>query len=82
MNYIKIFFEKLSGRAKLLLLVYFLMALGLITFLASPFIWIWAGWSIAWRVGTTGLCTTVSFFILWWILYNTYSATEKLIRNK
>ena len=81
MNYAKIFFKRLSGRAKLLLLVYFLMALGLITFLTSPFIWIWAGWSIAWRVGATGLCATVGFFVCWWVLYNTYSETEKLIKN-
>lgn len=77
MNTLKIFFKNLSGKARLLLFIYFIMALGVITFLASPFLLIWCSWSIAWRVGLTGLLTSVTVFVAWWLLYNTFFATKK-----
>lgn len=65
----------LSGKSRFLVILFFLMSLGLITFLISPFLLIWVGWGIAWRVGATGLCTTVVLFIGWWFLYNSFYAT-------
>lgn len=65
----------LSGKSRFLVILFFLMALGLITFLISPFLLIWVGWGIAWRVGATGLCATVVLFIGWWFLYNSFYAT-------
>ena len=82
MNELKILRRHLSGKSKLLLLIFFLMTLGFITFLVSPFILIWSGWDLAWRVGATGLCSTVVLFIGWWFLYNSFYTTLDAIRNE
>lgn len=82
MNELKILRRHLSGKSKLLLLIFFLMALGFITFLVSPFILIWSGWDLAWRIGATGLCSTVVLFIGWWFLYNSFYTTLDAIRNE
>lgn len=82
MNELKILCRHLSGKSKLLLFVFFMMALGFITFLISPFILIWSDWALAWRVGATGLCATVVLFIGWWFLYNSFYTTLDAIRNE
>jgi len=82
MNELKILRRHLSGKSKLLLLIFFLMALGFITFLVSPFILIWSGWDLAWRIGATGLCSTIVLFIGWWFLYNSFYTTLDAIRNE
>lgn len=82
MNELKILRRHLSGKSKLLLVIFFLMALGLITFLVSPFILIWSSWDLAWKVGATGLCATVVLFIGWWFLYNSFYTTIDAIRNE
>ena len=82
MNTLQIFLRHLTGKSKLLLAVFFLMALGLITFLVSPFLLIWCGWGIAWRIGATGLCSTVVLFIAWWFLYNSFWTTIDSIRHE
>ena len=82
MDILKIFRRRLSGKSKLLLVIFFLMALGLITFLVSPFILIWSGWDLAWRVGATGLCSTIVLFIGWWFLYNSFFTTIDAINNE
>lgn len=82
MNELKILRRHLSGKSKLLLAIFFLMALGLITFLISPFILIWSNWDLAWRVGVTGLCATIVLFIGWWFLYNSFYTTLDAIRNE
>ena len=82
MNKLKILRRHLSGKSKLLLLIFFLMALGFITFLVSPFILIWSGWDLAWKVGATGLCATIVLFIGWWFLYNSFYTTLDAIRNE
>lgn len=82
MNKLKFLFQRLSAKAKLLLILFFLMGLGFITFLVSPFILIWVGWDLAWRIGATGLCTTIVLFIGWWFLYNSFYTTLDAIRNE
>lgn len=82
MNKLKFLFQRLSARAKFLLILFFLMGLGFITFLVSPFILIWFGWDLAWRIGATGLCTTIVLFIGWWFLYNSFYTTLDAIRNE
>lgn len=82
MNKLKILRRHLSGKSKLLLTIFFLMALGFITFLISPFILIWSSWDLAWRVGATGLCATIVLFIGWWFLYNSFYTTLDAIRNE
>ena len=82
MNELKILRRHLSGKSKLLLVIFFLMALGLITFLISPFLLIWSSWDLAWRVGATGLCATIVLFIGWWFLYNSFYTTLDAIRNE
>ena len=82
MNELKILRRHLSGKSKLLLVIFFLMALGFIIFLISPFLLIWSSWDLAWRVGATGLCATVVLFIGWWFLYNSFYTTLDAIRNE
>ena len=82
MNELKILRRHLSGKSKLLLVIFFLMALGFITYLISPFILIWSSWDLAWRVGATGLCATIVLFIGWWFLYNSFYTTLDAIRNE
>lgn len=82
MNELKILSRHLSGKSKLLLTIFFLMALGFITFLISPFILIWSSWDLAWRIGATGLCATVVLFIGWWFLYNSFYTTLDAIHNE
>ena len=82
MNELKILRRHLSGKSKLLLVIFFLMALGFITFLISPFILIWSSWDLAWRVGATGLCATIVLFIGWWFLYNSFYTTLDAIRDE
>ena len=82
MNELKILSRHLSGKSKLLLIIFFLMALGFITFLISPFILIWSSWDLAWRVGATGLCATIVLFIGWWFLYNSFYTTLDAIRDE
>ena len=82
MKELKTLRRNLSGKSKLLLLLFFLMAVGLLTFLASPFLLIWVSWSLAWRVGATGLVSTIILFVAWWFLYNTYYTTIDAIRHE
>lgn len=82
MKELKTLRRNLSGKSKLLLLLFFLMAVGLLTFLASPFLLIWVSWSLAWRVGATGLVSTIILFAAWWFLYNTYYTTIDAIRHE
>ena len=82
MNELKILSRHLSGKSKLLLIIFFLMALGFITFLISPFILIWSSWDLAWRVGATGLCATIVLFVGWGFLYNSFYTTLDAIRNE
>jgi len=42
----------------------FIQGLFLLSFIASPFLWIWIDWTTAWKVGLTGLLGTI---ILYWI---------------
>lgn len=72
----------LTAKSKLLLVIFFLMALSFLTFLASPFLLIWASWSLAWRIGATGLTATIVLFIGWWFLYNSFYTTIDAIRNE
>ena len=82
MNRLKILSRHLSGKSKFLLAIFFLMALGFITFLISPFLLIWVSWSLACRVGATGLCATIFLFIGWCFLYNSFWTTIDAISNE
>ena len=37
----------------------------LLGFLFSPIIWIWLGWSIAWKTGLTGLIGTLLIYMIY-----------------
>lgn len=79
MNALHILRRRLSGKSKLFLAVYLLMTLGFLTFLTSPFLLIWVSWSLAWRVGATGLAVTIICLIGWWFLYNSFFQTFNAI---
>lgn len=81
MDEIKFLLRKLDLKSKLLVVLLVLVALGLITFLVSPFILIWGTWALAWRVGLTGLCSSGVLFAGWWITYNSLYATIEAIKN-
>ena len=51
----------------------------ILTFISSPFLWIWFGWSIAWRVGLTGLIGVLIFGI---IMAEITKAIQKLERTE
>lgn len=36
----------------------------IIAFVASPFIWIWSGWEMAWKTGLSGLIGVVICYVL------------------
>ena len=82
MKALKILSRHLTAKSKLLLVVFALMTLSFLTFLASPFLLIWTSWSLAWRVGTTGFIATFVLFIAWWFLYNSFYTTIDSIRNE
>ena len=82
MKALKIFNRNLSAKAKILITVLALMIIGLLTFLVSPFLLIWVSWDLAWKVGATGLTATIVFFLAWWIIYNSVSATTKAIDHE
>lgn len=82
MKALKILSRHLTAKSKLLLVVFTLMALSFLAFLASPFLLIWASWDLAWRVGVTGLTATIVLFIAWWFLYNSFYTTLDAIRNE
>lgn len=80
MGTIKTFIKTLSMKSMLIMLLFLIMVLGLVTFLASPFLLIWVGWGLAWRIGATGLVTTITTFTGWWLIYNTFYATKRAIK--
>lgn len=82
MKVLKTLNRHLTAKSKFLLAIFFLMALSFLTFLASPFILIWSSWSLAWRVGATGLLATILLFVAWWFLYNSFYTTIDAIRNE
>ena len=82
MKALKILSRHLTAKSKLLLVVLILMDLSLLTFLASPFLLIWASWDLTWRVGATGLTATVVLFIAWWFFYNSFYTTLDAIRDE
>lgn len=81
MNALQILHRRLSGRSKLLLVLFIIMSLGFIAFLTSPFLLIWVNWDLAWRIGATGLVTTLIFLVGWWFLYNSFYTTIDAIRH-
>ena len=82
MKALRILRRHLTAKSKLLLVVFILMTLSFLTFLASLFLLIWAPWSLAWRVGATGLTATVVLFVAWWFLYNSFYTTLDAIYNE
>jgi hypothetical protein len=81
MKDLKLLTKHLSFTTKLLLILFGFVALGLLVFLSSPLLLIWIPWSIAWRVGLTGLVSSIVLFIAWWIIFNMLQATLKQIKN-
>lgn len=49
-----------------------LQALLLLLFIVSPFVWMWHSWSLAWRLGLTGLLGNV-------VSYCVYSIVKKSV---
>jgi hypothetical protein len=43
----------------------FLQLLLLLLFLSSPFVWIWHSWSLAWKLGVTGLFGCIFVFLIY-----------------
>ena len=79
MNYLRSFFKNLPTKSRVLVILFFIMAVGFITFLLSPLILIWGSWALAWKVGATGLCFTILPFIGWWFIFCTYAGTVNKI---
>ncbi len=42
-----------------------IQGLFVIAVIASPFIWIWGTWELAWKVGLTGLISTVIIYFIY-----------------
>lgn len=40
--------------------------------ISSPFVWIWHSWSLAWKIGLTGIIAMI-------ITYTIYEATKRII---
>ena len=51
-----------------------LQAISLMAVFSSPFFWIWTSWSIAWKVGLSGILAMLVFYLI-------YSTLEKAIRK-
>lgn len=81
MKDLKLLTKHLSFTTKLLLILFGFVALGLLVFLSSPLLLIWTPWSIAWRVGLTGLVSSIVLFIAWWIIFNMLQATLNQINQ-
>lgn len=47
----------------------------ILALLSSPFIWIWVGWGVAWKVGLTGIIGTV-------VLYFIYSGIKRVFTEE
>ena len=58
-----------------------LMALGILAAIVSTFIWVWVGWSLAWRIGATGLLTFFLSGIGWAVVYNLMRSTVNHIKQ-
>jgi hypothetical protein len=41
--------------------IYWLLFASLVTFISSPFVWIWFGWSLFWKLALTGFSGMVIF---------------------
>jgi F0F1-type ATP synthase assembly protein I len=64
---------KLSERMFAVMMVF--MALGILSTIASTFIWVWVGWALAWRIGATGLLVFFLSGIGWAVIYNLMRST-------
>lgn len=64
---------KLSERMFAVMMV--LMAIGIVATIASTFIWVWVDWSLAWRIGVTGLLVFFMSGIGWAVIYNLMRST-------
>jgi len=42
--------------------------------LVSPFVWIWLGWSLAWKIGLSGIVGVI-------LIYFIYNRVQKTIKN-
>lgn len=58
-----------------------LMVLGVFGTIASTFIWVWIGGTLAWKIGLTGLLTFFLSGIGWAITYNLTKSTINHIKN-
>jgi len=34
-------------------------------FIGSPFVWLWLGWALAWKIGLTGIIGTLLCFLIY-----------------
>jgi Na+/melibiose symporter-like transporter len=52
-----------------------LQGVALLIFFASPFVWVWGGWSEAWRIGLTGIFGIIIFNLL-------YNTVKKVVKEE
>jgi uncharacterized BrkB/YihY/UPF0761 family membrane protein len=58
-------------KRKIILIIGKILLLGFMSFLISPVLWIWYGWSIAWKVGLTGLLIWLIFTFIYKFIKDT-----------
>lgn len=73
--------RKLKFSEVLFTCILILMFLGLLGTITSIFLWVWIGWSLAWKIGLTGLLTFFLSGLGWAITYNLTKTTINHIKN-
>ena len=48
---------------------------------ASPFIWIWYSWDLAWKVGLSGIIGTLIITFIYKMLVSIYISTQPIIKK-
>jgi ABC-type transport system involved in cytochrome bd biosynthesis fused ATPase/permease subunit len=52
--------------------IYWCLVTSAATFISSPFVWIWFGWTLFWKVSLTG-------FVAMWIFYGLDNLVKKTV---
>ena len=60
----------------------FIQAISLLAFLISPFVWIWFGWGIAWKIALSGaLGALIAHRLYWFAKKIVTKEVERTLRN-
>ena len=64
---------------KILRPIAYIQAIFLLTFISSPFIWIWNSWDLAWKIGITGIIGTL---LIYWVYNITKTAISEAVEEE